>query len=267
MLPMIIADELDVDWKNVRIEQGDFDPAKYGHGQSAGGSNATPSNWNPMRQVGAAGRAMLIAAAAQTWGVPEAECDSRGQRRAPCRQQPQPDLRRSLRTRRRHSHRLILRSLKLKEPRDYKIIGTKVPGVDNLKIVTGKPLYGIDVTVPGMLCATFEKCPVFGGKVASANLDEIKAMPGVRHAFVVAGSEPVVLSGLLAGVAIVADNWWQAKNARAEAEGHVERRRDRAAEQRRLRAAGSSSCRSSPRSVRCARTATSMPHSRAPQRR
>ena len=105
-----------------------------------------------------------------------------------------------------------LAQVTLKKPRDYKIIGTHKSGIDNPDLVTGKPLFGIDVDRPGMVYAVYEKCPVFGGKVASANLDEIKAMHGIQDVFVVEGTDQ--LNGLVGGVAIVADSWWFAQKAR-----------------------------------------------------
>ena len=217
MLPMLIAEELDVDWATVRIEQASFDPVKYDpriySSQSVGGSTATPNNWMPMRRVGAVARTMLVAAAAEAWGVPASALETRSgtvQHRASGRQARYTELLDKAAT----LTPPALDSVTLKDPKDFRIIGRTTRGVDIPAIVTGKPIFGIDVTRPGMLYAVYVKCPVFGGRAVSANLDEIKREHGVKHAFIIEPGPNTPLDGLLGGVAIVADSWWYAQNAR-----------------------------------------------------
>jgi len=209
-LPMMIAEELDVAWENVRIEQADCDPKLYTR-QFAGGSLATPMNYDDLRRVGAVARAMLVNAAATAWNCPSGECRtsagqvihvstgrkaSYGSLAGQCAGVAAPDP----------------KTIPLKDAKDYKIIGKAKPQYDTKKIVTGQPLFGIDVRLPGMLYATYEKAPVFGAKVASANLDAARGVKGVKKVFVVDGGTK--LDGLLPGVAVVADSWWAARKGR-----------------------------------------------------
>jgi isoquinoline 1-oxidoreductase beta subunit len=212
MLPMIVAEELDVDWSSVKVELAEADPTRYG-AQLAGGSLSTPMNWDPLRQVGAAVRQMLLAAAARQWNVPAGELTTAsGQvtHRASNRTATYAQLAAAAAT----MPVPALTSVPLKDPKDYKIIGTPQRGVHTADVVAGKPIFSIDFTLPGMLYGVYQKAPVFGAKVASANLDHVKTLPGVRHAFVVEGT--TTLTSLLPGVAIVADTWWQANQARRQ---------------------------------------------------
>ena len=202
-LPMIVAEELDVPWETVTVVQGDLNPA-YGR-QFSVGSQSTPGNYAPMRRAGATGRAMLVEAAARTWNVPAAECTTESGaviHASSKRRATYGELATKAATLTPPANAL------LKDPKDFKLIGTRVPGVDNQKIVTGAPLFGIDVQLPGMVYATYTKCPAFGGTPSSANLDEIKKRPGVRDAFILNG-----ITGLTPGVAIVADSTWNAFSA------------------------------------------------------
>jgi isoquinoline 1-oxidoreductase beta subunit len=212
-LPMIIAEELDVDWTQVTVQQADLDP-KYGR-QVEGGSRAIPTDYHNMRVVGAGGRLLMLAAAAAEWNVPASELTTAGGVVTHARSGrtatygsligraasvPVPDQ--------------AAAEAALKNPRDFKIIGRRIRGVDNFDIVTGRPAFSIDHASDGLLHAVYEKCPVFGGRAVSANLDEIKRLPGVRHAFLVDAIAGRGNNSLASGVAIVADSWWLANDAR-----------------------------------------------------
>ena len=208
---LIIAEELDADWNTVLVEQAPVNPKVYGS-QSAGGSTSIPRGWDQLRQAGAAARAMLIAAAAAQWNVPAAECTtsasmvmhkpsnrklSYGDLATAASTQPVPEP----------------ASLQLKARADYKLMGKRISGVDNHKIVTGQPLFGIDTQLPGMLYANYSKCPAIGGKVKSANLDEIKKLPGVVDAFILEGTNNP--NEVMPGVAIIGKNTWAVFKAKA----------------------------------------------------
>jgi isoquinoline 1-oxidoreductase beta subunit len=214
-LPMIVAEELGVDWKSVTVVDAPLDP-EYGS-QGAGGSVSTPTSYLPMRRAGATARAMLVAAAAAIWDVPVSECFTAndglvhhrdtgrtlgyGALVAKAATLPVPDE----------------KTVPLKDPKDFALLGSRIGGVDNPKIVTGKPLFGIDQKIPGMVYAVYQKCPVWGGKVIKANLDHVKSLPGVRDAFVL-NRTVGGLTGLVPGVAILADSTWAAFSARKELE-------------------------------------------------
>jgi isoquinoline 1-oxidoreductase beta subunit len=207
---MVVAECLNVDWQSVDVEQAPLDD-RYGR-QAVGGSRGTPDGWDDLRVAGTAACQLLTLAAADQWGVPASECEAaNGQivheptgRTVPyakllaaAAELPAPDV----------------DDLELKSrPEDFKLLGTFVPGVDNPKILTGQPLFGCDTRLPGMLYAVYEKSPTFGGRVRRANVERIRSLPGVTHAFVVEGTDD--MAGLSPGVAIVATTWWAAQSAR-----------------------------------------------------
>jgi isoquinoline 1-oxidoreductase beta subunit len=202
-LPMLVAEELGCDWGKVRAEFPTADEnlrRKRAWGEmSTGGSRSVRTSQEYLRKAGTAAREMLITAAAAKWNVPPAECQAAN----------------SLVT-----HKSSGRSLrfgevaeaaaklpppsepKLKDPKDWTLIGTPQKRLDTADKVTGKPIFGIDVSVPNMLYAAIVQSPVFGGTVKSYDENKIRGRTGVRQVVALPGA-----------VAIVADNWWQAKQA------------------------------------------------------
>lgn len=212
MLPMLIAEELDVDWEQVRIEQTLADGKRYGP-QIAGGSRSTPTNWLPMRQAGAAARQMLVSAAAAQWDV-SADTLTTGSGVVRHVGSGRSATYASLALAAAKLSPPALESVRLKDEGSFRIIGTSRIGVDTPAILKGKPLYGIDTDLPGMVYAALEACPVPKGIIASFDAGAAKAMKGVIA--VVPINSGIVPKGKFDALAIVADSWWIAQQARAK---------------------------------------------------
>ena len=208
-LPMILAEELCVDWKQVHIEQAPTNPKLYDHG--TGGSGSVRGSWLPLRQAGAAAREMLITVAAKKWEVGADTCKAKngyvvhghpersfrfGQLVAEAAQLPVPNL----------------HIVPLKNPDDFTLVGHDTHRIDAGAKSSGAAKFGIDSRVPDMLYAVVARCPVFEGKVASFDATKAKTVPGVREVF------EIKISGRGAsttgGVAVVADNSWAAIQGR-----------------------------------------------------
>jgi len=208
-LPMIVAEELCVDWKQVHVTQAATNPKIYDHG--TGGSGSVADSWLPLRQAGAAAREMLVSAAAQKWEVTPDTCKaangqvihgspkrylSYGELVEAAAKLPIPNL----------------NTVALKNSSDFTVVGHDTHRMEGRDKTTGAAKFGIDSRMPGMLFAVVARCPVFGGKVASFEATKAKATPGVRDVF------QIEISGRGAsttgGVAVLADNSWAAIQGR-----------------------------------------------------
>ena len=203
-LPMLLAEELEADWSQVKAVPApvnpDFDNPLTGR-QSTGGSTAVRGYWEPLRRVGAATRELMIAAAARSWGVPPDQCRARNS-----------EVIHDVSGRRIRYSALLTqaakltppRDVRLKDPKDFHLIGTSVARLDTPLKVDGSAVFGQDVRLPGLLTAVVARCPVFGGRVKRHEARAALALKGVRH-----------VVSISSGVAVVADNFWAAERGRA----------------------------------------------------
>ncbi|HEX9982978.1 MAG TPA: xanthine dehydrogenase family protein molybdopterin-binding subunit [Thermoanaerobaculia bacterium] len=204
-LPMIVAEELDADWKRVKIRQAYFHP-KFGR-MGTGGSGSIRSMWTPLRQAGASARAMLVSAAAAKLGVEPASLTvAKGViSHADGRKVTFGEVAEAA------AKIEVPKDVPLKDPKNFTIIGKVTPRLDERDIVTGQAGYGADVKLPGMLYAVVARAPVFGGKVVSFDDTKAKAIPGVKHVVKVDASGTELPWN---GVAVVATSTWVAMQGR-----------------------------------------------------
>src|SRR5438552_9658528 len=199
-MPMLLAEELDVDWNKIKTEWVPADP-KYGNpnfggAQLTAGSNSVRGMWRPLREAGGTARAMLVTAAAKDWSVAENTCST----------EKGEVIHKATGRRARYGSLVdkaaalpVPKDVSLKDPKDFRLLGKTMPRLDIPEKVNGRAVFGIDVKRPNMLIARVVRCPVFGGKVATFNADKSKAVAGVRHVVQISN-----------GVAVVADNYWAA---------------------------------------------------------
>jgi len=208
-LPMILAEEMCLDWKNVEVEQAPTNPKIYSHG--TGGSGSVSSSWLPLRQAGAAAREMLVSAAAAHWNVSPDTCKAQdggvlhgsrknfltyGELVSDAAKLPIPDF----------------KTVPLKNSSEFTIVGHDTRRFESREKATGAAKFGLDSRVPGMQFAVIARCPVFGGKLKSFDAEKAKAVPGVRDVFPI---DPVAQGAFTAGgVAVLADNSWAAIEGR-----------------------------------------------------
>jgi isoquinoline 1-oxidoreductase subunit beta len=217
-MPMILADELDVDWKKVIVEQADFYPERFER-QFTGGSQSIRQGWKILRTAGAAARQMLINAAAQTWKVPAGEITTEAgtiHHKASGKKAGYGEMASLAAT------VPLPKEVGLKDVKDFKIIGTSRKNVEGENIVTGKPLFTLDYTQEGMLIAMIAHPPAFGLKVKSVNDSAARSSSGIRDIFTIKtladdyernGFDTTTFTEL---VVVVGNTTWEVMNAKKE---------------------------------------------------
>lgn len=215
-MPMIVAEELDVDWKNVIVEQAPLNTAIFTR-QLAGGSQSIRQGWKGLRTAGATARQMLRQAAANVWLVPVDEITTEAgvlYHKASGKSAGYGEMASAA------SKIAVPKEVKLKDIKDFKIIGTPRKNVDGPKIVTGQPLYGLDYRVDGMLIAMIAHPPAFGMKLKSVDDSQARTMPGIKDIFTIKTYQDGYLKHMFDAaaftelVAVVGNTTWEVMNAR-----------------------------------------------------
>src|SRR5262245_12575614 len=199
-MPMLVAEELDLDWNKIKTEWAPADPRygnpNFGGAQLTAGSNSVRGMWKLLREAGATARTVLITAAAQTWSVPENTCSTE---KGEVIHKPSGRRVRYGALVDKAATLPVPKNVTLKNPKEFRLAGQSLPRLDIPEKVNGKAVFGIDVKRPDMLVARVVRCPVFGGKVESFNAEKTKTVPGVRQVVKISS-----------GVAVVAENYWDA---------------------------------------------------------